>query len=80
MLTRKEAYQIAVAEFAPQLVGRKLEDETWYYFDPAYPKGEEITGGSTLAVNKYDGSIDWLTIPPLENLDRLKKAKRFYNK
>ncbi len=77
MLTSKEAYKIAVAEFAPLPVGDKRESKTHYYFDAVNPNGGEIIGGYFISVRKSDGIIERLTIPPISNLRKWQNAKPF---
>ena len=50
------------------------EDKDNYYFEIGI-KNEIIIDIPIIIVNKKNGGIDYLTIPPIENLKKLEKCK-----
>ena len=77
MLTHEDAYQIAVAEFAPLSIGDKRESDTEYFIGPLNPSGEAFIGGYFISIRKSDGVVERLTIPPISNLRKWQNAKPF---
>lgn len=74
MITAKEAYLKAKNEFPdfPLVECVDIGDRYAFYFSP----GEDAVGVPYVTVEKDDGNVGFLTIPPLENLDLISKGKR----
>jgi hypothetical protein len=74
MITPKEACTKAHKEFPEYRLVECVDIGSAYafYFAP----GEEFPGIPYVAVDKQSGSVDYLTIPPFENLALIQNGKR----
>lgn len=75
MVTLKEAYSTAQKEFPGYKLVECVDIGKAYafYFSPGK---EAVPGIPYIAVSKASGSVDYLTIPPVENLALIQKGKK----
>lgn len=76
MIALKEAYTKAHKEFPEYTLTECVDigDDFAFYFSP--DDGEAVPGIPYVAVNKETGSVDFLTIPPFDNLELIQNGKR----
>ncbi|MDD3020939.1 MAG: hypothetical protein PHX61_08195 [Alphaproteobacteria bacterium] len=74
-MTLQEAYKKAREQAADLILSDcvELPDRWAFYF---VPKDDEATGQPYFTIHKRTGALDYLTIPPLENLKKLQGGKK----
>lgn len=74
MIELKAAYEKAHKEFSDYKLIECLDIGNAYAF--YFSLGDAVPGVPYVAVNKESGSVEYLTIPPFENLEIIRKGKK----
>lgn len=76
MIELKAAYEKAHKEFPEYKMIECLDIGDAYAFYFSQSETENIPGLPYVSVNKESGSVGYLTIPPFENLEIIRKGKK----
>lgn len=76
MIELKAAYEKAHKEFPDYKLIECLDIGDAYAFYFSQSETENIPGVPYVSVDKESGSVEYLTIPPIENLKRIQKGKK----
>lgn len=76
MIELKKAYEKAHKEFPDYKLIECVDIGKAYAFYFSPEEDEAIPGIPYVAVNKQTGDVDYLTIPPFENLALIQNGKR----
>ena len=79
MIAYQEAYKIAMKiktdQFPDFKHGEVVETEDRWVFVFSVDKDTVMTPAPSFFVFKNNGNVEWFSIPPLENLDIIRKGK-----